>query len=55
MGRQEMLKVARLIDEALSHPDESTLARVRGEVGDLTSAFPLYQPGASTRGGRRSA
>jgi len=55
MGRREMLQVARLIDEALTHPDEQTLARVRGQVGDLTAAFPLYQPAKSARGVRRSA
>ncbi len=44
MGTGEMLRVAQLIDEALTHPDEKTLSRVRREVGELTSAFPLYQP-----------
>jgi glycine hydroxymethyltransferase len=55
MGRQEMLTVARLIDEALTHPDENTLARIRNQVGDLTAAFPLYQPARSSAGVRRSA
>jgi glycine hydroxymethyltransferase len=55
MGRQEMLTVARLIDEALTHPDENTLARIRSQVGDLTAAFPLYQPAKSVAGVRRSA
>src|SRR3954466_15113423 len=44
MGRGEMERVAELIDRALTRQDESTLARVRQEVGELTSSFPLYQP-----------
>jgi glycine hydroxymethyltransferase len=55
MGPEEMVRVAQLIDEALAHPDEKTLARVRGEVGSLTAAFPLYQPAKSAGGVRRSA
>jgi glycine hydroxymethyltransferase len=55
MGTREMLRVAQLMDEALTHPDEKTLARVRREVGDLTSAFPLYQPGGTAGRVRRSA
>jgi glycine hydroxymethyltransferase len=43
MGPAEMIRVAELIDRALSRPDEATLARVRSEVEELTSAFPLYQ------------
>jgi len=42
MGVGEMRKVAELIDRALTRPDEETLARIRGEVEELTSAFPLY-------------
>jgi glycine hydroxymethyltransferase len=55
MGPQEMVRVAQLIDEALTRPDEKTLARVRGEVGSLTAAFPLYQPAKAAGGVRRSA
>jgi glycine hydroxymethyltransferase len=43
MGVSEMRLVAQLIDRALTHPDEETLANVRAEVEELTSAFPLYQ------------
>ncbi|MFL5459181.1 MAG: serine hydroxymethyltransferase [Gemmatimonadales bacterium] len=42
MGVAEMRQVAELIDRALSRPDETTLATVRSEVEELTSAFPLY-------------
>jgi hypothetical protein len=38
-----MRQVAELIDRALTHPDDDTLAEVRGEVEELTGAFPLYQ------------
>jgi len=44
MSVAEMLRVAELIDRALTHPDEDTLSGVRAEVEELTSAFPLYQP-----------
>ena len=43
MGVAEMRLVAELIDRALTHPDEDTLSQIRGEVEELTSAFPLYQ------------
>ncbi len=55
MGPAEMKRVAELIDEALTHPDEATLTRVRGEVGELSSAFPLYQPKSAAGRVRRSA
>ena len=42
MGRGEMRKVAELIDKVLTSPDDVTVARVRREVGELTSDFPLY-------------
>jgi len=45
MGVAEMSRVAELIDRALSRPDETTLATVRSEVEELTSAFPLYASG----------
>jgi glycine hydroxymethyltransferase len=43
MGVPQMRQVAELIDRALTNPDEATLAEVRGEVEELTAAFPLYQ------------
>ena len=55
MGRGEMERVAELIDRALTRQDEATLARVREEVGELTSSFPLYQPRSSAGRVRRTA
>ena len=59
MGVAEMKQIARLIDDALTHQDETTLARVKRDVEELTSAFPLYQAGrtraAPARAVRRSA
>jgi glycine hydroxymethyltransferase len=55
MGPAEMVRVAELIDRALSRPDEATLARVRSEVEELTSAFPLYQPAKPAGRVRRMA
>jgi len=49
MGRNEMERVAQLIDLALSKQDDATLARIRGDVRELTSAFPLYQPAGPAR------
>lgn len=49
MGRAEMVRIAELIDRALSHQDEATLTRVRAEVEEMTGAFPLYQPAAAPR------
>jgi glycine hydroxymethyltransferase len=43
----EMARVAGLIDDVLTRKDDGTLARVRGEVRDLTEAFPLYAGRAS--------
>ena len=43
MGTSEMKKVAQLILRVLDHPaDEAEIARVRGEVGELSGQFPLY-------------
>jgi glycine hydroxymethyltransferase len=43
MGTGEMRKVASLIGRVLDAPaDEAVLARVKGEVHDLTRQFPLY-------------
>jgi glycine hydroxymethyltransferase len=43
MGVGEMRRVAELIDRALTRPDEENLSRIKREVEELTSAFPLYQ------------
>jgi glycine hydroxymethyltransferase len=43
MGKPEMRRVAELIDKVLTRPDDDTVVRVRQEVGQLTSAFPLYE------------
>jgi glycine hydroxymethyltransferase len=42
MGPEEMTRVAELIDEVLSRRDEATIERVRQEVEELASGFPLY-------------
>jgi glycine hydroxymethyltransferase len=42
MGLEEMTRVAELIDQVLIHRDEATVERVRGEVEELASGFPLY-------------
>jgi glycine hydroxymethyltransferase len=55
MGMEEMVRIAQLIDIALAKQDEATLARVKGEVKELTSAFPLYQTKALAGRVRRSA
>jgi glycine hydroxymethyltransferase len=55
MGTREMVRIAELIDQALSRQDETTLARVKGEVKELTSAFPLYQAKSVAGRVRRSA
>ena len=43
MGKPEMKRVADLIDQVLTSPDDATVSRVRREVGELTESFPLYQ------------
>jgi len=55
LGTAEMLKIAELIDRALTKQDEATLARVKGEVESMSSVFPLYQPGSPRHRVRRSA
>jgi len=55
MGKAEMIRVAELIDRALTHPDEATLGRVKAEVEELTSAFPLYAPAKPASRVRRNA
>jgi glycine hydroxymethyltransferase len=55
MGPGEMERIAELIDRALTRPDEATLARVRQEVEELSSTFPLYQSKSAGGRVRRSA
>jgi glycine hydroxymethyltransferase len=55
MGPGEMGRIAELIDRALTRPDEATLARVREEVEELSSTFPLYQAKSAAGRVRRSA
>jgi glycine hydroxymethyltransferase len=55
MGPGEMERIAELIDRALTRPDEATLARVREEVEELSSSFPLYQSKSAAGRVRRSA
>jgi len=37
-----MLRIAGMIDHALTARDEATLARVKGEAEELGRRFPLY-------------
>jgi glycine hydroxymethyltransferase len=46
MGLDEMTTIADMIDRVLTRRDEETITAVRGEIEEMTSAFPLYQPGA---------
>ena len=55
LGTAEMVKIAELIDRALTKQDDASLARVKGEVEAMTAAFPLYQPGSPRHRVRRSA
>lgn len=55
MGVAEMRRIAELIDKALTNSDEDSLSRVKAEVEDLTSTFPLYQSARITSRVRRSA
>jgi glycine hydroxymethyltransferase len=43
MGESEMTRIAELIDRVLTRRDDATVDRVRGEVEELASGFPLYQ------------
>ena len=47
MGTGEMRRIAQLIDESLTQRDDATLARIAGEVHEMTRSFPLYPPVAS--------
>ncbi len=42
MGPAEMKAIASLIDRVLRSEDEAVWAKVKGEVEELTGAFPLY-------------
>jgi glycine hydroxymethyltransferase len=42
MGEAEMDRIAELIDQALTHPSDDRLERIRREVETLASGFPLY-------------
>jgi glycine hydroxymethyltransferase len=53
LGTAEMVRIAELIDRALTHPDASTLARVKADVEELTSSFPLYAPAKAVPGRAR--
>ena len=55
MGTAEMVRVAELIDRALTHPDEATLGRVKADVEELTSTFPLYASAKPAGRVRRTA
>ncbi len=44
MGTAEMREIAVLIDDVLTRQDDAALARVRGQVEEMTRAFPLYAP-----------
>jgi len=55
LGKAEMVKIAELIDRALTKQDEAALARVKAEVESMSNAFPLYQPGSARHRVRRSA
>jgi glycine hydroxymethyltransferase len=55
MGVAEMGQIAELIDRALTHPDEASLAGLKSEVEDLTASFPLYQSVRIPARVRRSA
>ena len=51
MGTAEMRRIAQLIATALDQRnDESALARIKGEVGEMTDAFPLYPAVKGRRG-----
>jgi glycine hydroxymethyltransferase len=52
MREPEMERIAELIDLALQSPDDvDAAARIRGEVRELTVAFPLYPTAVATTAG----
>jgi len=49
MGTADMVRVAELIDRVLrSAGDESEIERVRADVGEMASGFPLFAPEEAT-------
>ncbi len=42
MGPDEMVRIAELIDRVLTRTDDDTVTRVKAEVEELASGFPLY-------------
>jgi glycine/serine hydroxymethyltransferase len=54
MGRDEMQRIADLIDRALSATGPDALRAVRTEVRTLAEAFPLYPAAELTGSGARS-
>jgi glycine hydroxymethyltransferase len=52
MGTGEMLRIAELIDTALTGRDADTLARVKQDVEALAAGFPLYSSYAMAGGAR---
>jgi glycine hydroxymethyltransferase len=51
MKEPEMKKIAQLVDKALKNmDDDSALAAVRAEVGELVKSFPLYPKSLVLRG-----
>jgi glycine hydroxymethyltransferase len=50
MGEAEMTRIAGLIDRALTDPTEASIDKVRAEVRQLASGFPLYQLQPSSNG-----
>jgi glycine hydroxymethyltransferase len=48
LGLAEMRRIAELIDRVIGAPDDAAISdRVRGEVRELTQAFPLYPESAT--------
>ncbi len=48
MGVAAMVRIAQFIDAILRRPDDATIDRVRGEVRELASEYPLYLESAAT-------
>ncbi len=44
MGPDEMKSIAGFIKEVLANPIEQTIRRVRADVGEFASSFPLFHP-----------
>ena len=56
MREREMALIASLIDRALRAPsDAAALAKIRGEVKELASGFPLYPSARDGGRGTRDA